>query len=70
MYGCAAFAGAIAEYMCILMDLYDKLFTQFSSNPSKHNATGHLSDTYLMSGPPISMLGHTPLRVQQIQLGR
>jgi len=24
------------------MDLADKLFTQFSSNLSKHNATGHL----------------------------
>jgi hypothetical protein len=32
----------IAEHMFILMDLYDKLFTQFSSNLSKHIATGHL----------------------------
>jgi len=32
----------IAEYMCILMDLYDKLFTQFPSNFNKHNVTGHL----------------------------
>jgi len=32
----------IAEHMCISMDLYDKLFTQFSSNLIKHNATGHL----------------------------
>jgi len=32
----------IAEHTCILMDLYDKLFTQFSSNLNKHIATGHL----------------------------
>jgi hypothetical protein len=32
----------VAEHMFNLMDLYDKLFTQFSSNLSKHNATGHL----------------------------
>jgi len=32
----------IAKHMCILMDLYDKLFTQFSSNLNKHFATGHL----------------------------
>jgi hypothetical protein len=32
----------IVEHMCILMDLSDKLFTQLSSNLSKHNATGHL----------------------------
>jgi hypothetical protein len=32
----------IAELMCILMDLYDKLFTHFSSNLNKHIATGHL----------------------------
>jgi hypothetical protein len=42
MYLSAAFAVAIAELMCILMELYDKLFRQFSSNVSKHNATGHL----------------------------
>ena len=28
--------------VCILMELYDKLFTQFSSNLSKHNSTGRL----------------------------
>jgi len=28
--------------MCILMDLYDKLFTQFSSKLNKHIATGHM----------------------------
>jgi hypothetical protein len=32
----------IAKHMFILMDLCDKLFTQFSSNLSKRNATGHL----------------------------
>ena len=42
MYRCEAFASAVAEYMCILVDLNDKLFTQFSSNLNKHNATGHL----------------------------
>jgi len=28
--------------LCILMELYDKLFTQFPTNLSKHNATGRL----------------------------
>jgi len=32
----------IAEYMFIMIDLYDKLFIQFSSNLSKHIATGPL----------------------------
>jgi hypothetical protein len=32
----------VAEYMCILMDLYNKLFTQFSSILNKQRATGHL----------------------------
>ena len=32
----------IAEYTCNLMEIYDKLCTQFPSNVNKHNTTGHL----------------------------
>ena len=43
---------------------------QISVNTIQQVACSTLSDTYLTSGPPISTLGHTPSRVQQIQLRR